>query len=502
MPDIRGLVSDPDFQALSPDRQRALLERAGADPGFIEEKTGAGRGLGGATIEATPEFQKPIRISMKDVLGPTQGENVLELASPDEMAEYLPAAGSALGAVAGGPWGLGSVGSAVGGAAGEFGRQALRKLVGFAPATGVGQELLDLDPNSPEAMILGAAMEAGGGIGGDIIGRYAGKTVAPRMRREGVERFASIAEQGPRETKEIIKRLESIADDLPMGTRKGMTKKAVEMADEANRAVSEFYEGPAGEQIIEEKLARPRVKLADLEGEQVFTEEIKREVPQTEVGRSITTGERSLIDLPPKVETTPRYIGGETAESTAKSAQGRWQRMLDLEESRKAADIPEGPLTARDLRDLRKEADVDALRAQSEAFAPDKRTREILPKAKAARAERTGLQQALHSNVPGAAEVDARATAYNTLEAMLGNNEMSHFLARWGLSRALGGTMGTAVGAVAASPAMWKSVWSRIGIKTAALLKAGNEVQAQQLLRGAIDEYMQEQVKKRRGEKQ
>jgi hypothetical protein len=40
MPDIKGLVSDPEFAALPMTRKRAVLERVGADPSFVDELLG------------------------------------------------------------------------------------------------------------------------------------------------------------------------------------------------------------------------------------------------------------------------------------------------------------------------------------------------------------------------------------------------------------------------------------------------------------------------------
>src|SRR3989304_9280011 len=40
MPDIRGLISDPQFRKLSPERRRTILVKTGANPAFVDELLG------------------------------------------------------------------------------------------------------------------------------------------------------------------------------------------------------------------------------------------------------------------------------------------------------------------------------------------------------------------------------------------------------------------------------------------------------------------------------
>jgi hypothetical protein len=117
-------------------------------------------GLDKATsIGPTPGYQR--HFNMHDVIG--VGPDI-DLPSMEDVAETLPAA------VAGGATMLATknpvMAGVAGGAAGEAGRQLVRRAFGAPAATGVAQRTLGLDPDSPEAAAAGIGSEALAGVAG------------------------------------------------------------------------------------------------------------------------------------------------------------------------------------------------------------------------------------------------------------------------------------------------------------------------------------------------
>lgn len=184
--DVRGLVTDPEFQKYSLEDRIATLTKAGVDPKFIEEY----RKLEPAE-EQVQQYQEAPETSLIDKIKAGARE-VMTTKIPDEFDPLLkasffgaplalgdsiegaldlaPAVGGAVGAVLG-AGGASLPGALAGAEIGESGRQLVRRTVGLPQATGLVQKLLDLDPDSPEA----AAAGVGGEGAATLLGAGAGK---------------------------------------------------------------------------------------------------------------------------------------------------------------------------------------------------------------------------------------------------------------------------------------------------------------------------------------
>lgn len=172
--DVRGLVTDPEFQKYPLEERIATLTKAGVDPKFIEDY----RKLEPAE-EQVQQYQEAPPTSLIDKIR-AGARQVMQTEIPTDLRpmlianpmtaplgyagsiegglEFAPAIGGAVGAVLG--EGAASLPGALAGASiGESGRQLVRRAVGLPQAPGLVQKLLDLDPDSPEA--------AAAGIGGE-----------------------------------------------------------------------------------------------------------------------------------------------------------------------------------------------------------------------------------------------------------------------------------------------------------------------------------------------
>jgi len=119
-----------------------------------------------------------------------------------------------------------------------------------------------------------------------------------------------------------------------------------------------------------------------------------------------------------------------------------------------------------------------------------------LPKATAALTERSAISDVMHANapeigakgqagyIPSGEEVDRMFNAYKTAQEYTeGAREPSHFLERWLSSGLVGGKFGKLVGAAAQSKTWWSALRGQSYKKLAALLKAGKEAEAINLVR-------------------
>lgn len=172
--DVRGLVTDPEFQKYSLDERIATLTKAGVDPKFIEEY----RKLEPAE-EKVQQYQEAPATSLIDKIR-AGARQILQTKIPDEfdpllkttsvggaladanslegVLEAAPAVGAGVGAIGGA--GVFSLPGALAGATvGETGRQLIRRAVGLPQAPGLVQQLLGLDPDSPEAATAGITAE-------------------------------------------------------------------------------------------------------------------------------------------------------------------------------------------------------------------------------------------------------------------------------------------------------------------------------------------------------
>ncbi len=167
MPDIQGLISDPDFETLTAEEKRSLLQKFGAPQGFIEELLAVDSGtpekqgffdtLQGAIRQGV---QAKIPGILADVLpgGGLAKDPLTGVASIEQGLENLPAVGGALGGLVGA-----LPGGAAGAGLGEAVRQGARRLAGLPSATGVVQRFMELDPDSPGAAVASLAAETAAG---------------------------------------------------------------------------------------------------------------------------------------------------------------------------------------------------------------------------------------------------------------------------------------------------------------------------------------------------
>jgi hypothetical protein len=183
--DVRGLVTDPEFQKYSLEERIATLTKAGVDPKFIEEyrslepaeekveqyqeapetslidkiKAGARQVM---TTPVPTILDAPVRVASQGTFG--AGDTI------EGALEMAPAIGGGIGAVLGaGAFSL--PGALAGASIGESGRQLIRRGVGLPQATGLVQRLLDLDPDSPEAAAAGVTAENAAGLAGAGAGK-------------------------------------------------------------------------------------------------------------------------------------------------------------------------------------------------------------------------------------------------------------------------------------------------------------------------------------------
>ena len=235
MPDLRGLVADPDFNALPAEQKRALLQRIGADPGFIDELLG-----GSSAPVAAPEkkgfldilqegarnaLQTQVPGILADILpGGGLAKNPLTgTASIEQGLENAPVLGGALGALAG-------PGGAIAGAAiGESGRQLTRRAAGLPASTGLVQRLLDLDPDSPEAAISGLGAETLIGpvahVGSKVL-KAASKFMDESSLRSLIHLLKPVKQMDTENALELAAKLRESGIASPLSTRTGQIKKA------------------------------------------------------------------------------------------------------------------------------------------------------------------------------------------------------------------------------------------------------------------------------------
>jgi hypothetical protein len=168
----------------------------------------------------------PLPIEQQDIeLGISPAAKVDLPFSVMDILEYLPGIGGAAGAVAGspaGPGGMAAVGG-LGAGAGEALRQEFREAMGYAPATGMVQEAVDLDPESAAARGAGVAAETGMGALTELLGPLVGR-LGKGLTKSGLKsRAKAIAPAVPeREIDELMEAI-SLEKELrpPLSQQKG-----------------------------------------------------------------------------------------------------------------------------------------------------------------------------------------------------------------------------------------------------------------------------------------
>ena len=472
--------------ALTPEQQKIMDARVALLPPEVQARwaemkaSPVGESLTGATIEPASTFESPIRIPdpMPGVpYGPTAGipdEGIDTGVSPEELTEFLPGAGGALGAILGLGAGSPVLGGSLGSAGGEAIRQLIRRSMDKPAATGMGQEMAGLDPDSTQAALLSLLMEGSAGAAGEALPmlRGAGSRLHPGGAREAalrntVEGLADTAEMGEKVIKKMMDDLRPVEGNLPkpgfnpLTTRKRAVRHFEGEADVAGKKVDEIF---ADDAVTSPQRVRKELLQEALDEKRTMTPEFDYPDPKR----------------PGKTLHSPETYVGDTAKAEVQAIRARATK---LQTKIKAKDILQEDFTATDMHKMRKAAAADAKRASAKAFSllPDS---PIPPKAIGALEERRLLSEELHRRVPGSKEVEAIYSAYKAGQGLAATGGQSHFLQRWAVSRIIGGTLGTTVGAVAQTPLFWRLLKAKGYRGLAQALETGGEVQAEQWLRG------------------
>ena len=447
MPDTYRITIGSDeyeVEANSADEAQAKAQAAASNAA-----PSAGSTLSGAEgISGIPDFQKNIKF-------PLPLNNTGELPFSAEGAlETLPGIGGTLGALLT----RSPAGASYGSMSGEAVRMALRKLMGFAPATGLSNDITGLDPNSKEAMALNLAAEGFGGGIAQVISEG-----GPAVRQGAARTYARIL--GPKsETieKEIIRKLEPFLEELPYGGRSHINKVATNVAEkQTGPAVGALYNvnTPASFKPVRQALD----KLA--------TGQVRRPataVPHFDPAGNITWEEVAADIKNPKLHRA--YAGRADAMAKAER-QGR---------------ISGQPTTLQDLFEARKAADD---MATEKTFALGKKGKDVVPGARALKAERTAITNEMHDIEPRGELADAIHSAFKTVEAGTKGTDPGVFPIRWMLARFIPGQLGTTAGFLATKPAFWGSLGAGTKLAVSKALIAGDEVAAMQIMRTALDNF-------------
>lgn len=431
-------------EAKTPEEARAMVEAelTNAMPAAGSAALGKAEG-----ISETPAFSRDIEI-------PTYlGQKLRIPVSPEQIAEAVPAAGSGIGAIFGGP-----LGAAAGGALGELIRQGVRKAAGYTPAAGMLQEIAGVEPDSLAATGLGVAGEAlAGGLGESLMAKAAGK--APGLRESALRSYAGVT--NPRSERELLRvteKLRPIQEELPtVFTRGGLEKQAEQKAAEAGARVGSLYDVDVPSNF------KPAIdRLEEMAGKQV-----------RRPGRITVDEAGEVTQIPPDL------IDPELHRAFS-------QRAGALKESREAAIESGKPTTLSDVFKARQAAGTRATRATQKAYSTGVQAKELQPRVQGFKAEQRALSDILHEQVPDGAQADAVFSAWKTLEKAGQKRDSGSFVERWFLARVLPGLYGTAAGAVAAKPFLTSVLWSKTKRGLANALEAGNQAEFEHLLRAAI----------------
>ncbi len=453
-------------------------------------------------ISATPGVDKNIELMpwLPDETSPSLPFSMLD------VAEAGPGFGGALGTFLGVPGGLGgmAIGGSLGSGAGEAFRQLFRRAVGYAPATGVGQEYLDLDPNSPEAAALGIFDEMAVGGATELVSTPAARAASAHLMSRGTDRLVdAITPQASRFEREGLRELVEkggIAEQLPgpglnpLKTQQYMADELAELANVKGRDVATRYADDVPVSELGTKMSevegtlRKKARLREFTPEHETPELVARDTGLVDPeGSPIITETMEDVTKPATFEGTVAKREAKALDERAALVQAQRESKIELGEE----------FSLSSVHKLRKAAAKDAKDAAARAFKMGQREQPVAAKAIAAMDERGELAKALHGAspesgirgtanwVPSGEEVDRVFHAAKTAaEQAAGGRPASHFVERWLLSRMIGGPLGTAVGAVAQSSAFWSAVRGKNYQRLAKMIKAGNESGAEQLIRG------------------
>jgi len=465
--DLKGLVADPKFKALPPERQAALLTQAGASPALITAITGQ------SVMSETPAFQQSLSITDFLPTGMKEGVKAVDFPdgpSPETLTDLIPGVAGAVGAIAGTP----AVGAAAAGV-GEGVRQLVRKSVGAAPATGFVQDKLGLDPNSPEAVATGIAAETLGAGAVNKLGKFLGGTVAPKLREWALKTYArGLAPGDTAAEAEMIKRLAPIQDDLPIGTRKRINRVASDRARTAGEDVRSVYTNPANADTpasYNDAIARLRATRSD-------PKIVAREATIDPVTTPPTY-------VPPDVIDEPLYRAHNTQLRALTSAEykGRLPDRLGTPQD----------ITVQDLFNRRQSLGEQAKRRSQKAFPLGRpRGANLPPAVQSLKEARAGVSDTLHSltttpvkagsgKMLSGQQADEFYNAWKSVDE--GSPESTNILTRWLLARMIPGRMGTAAGAAASQGLLIRSMSAQQARSLAGALRSGNDQAAVNILR-------------------
>ena len=431
----------------------------------------------GASISPTPAVARPMKLLPH--LPPDTPQP--SLPSPISMAEFLPGIGGALGAaLGGGPASpsTAALGAGVGSAGGEGLRQLFRKVVGYTPATGNVQQALDLDPEGPAASLAGILTEMGLGALGERLFGIAVSKAAPSLRKSGRDTFAEIMQRSNLDDEvkeELSKNLIGIEEQLPVGTRNRLQTTATQQQRAAGNRVGETYVTDQPSNF------RPAAsELKEKADELVTTEAHVVETVNPKSGEILTENvSADIIDPPLHRARTQRAKGLDTSQDKAES----FAEVTGDDRS---------PVTVKNLFERRLQRSKDINVANAKAFQKG-RARPLGVKIEALKDERQALTNVLHGKEFGLGEAGKEAdkifNQWATVNTELRGQEPGVFPVRWMLSRMIGGGLGTTAGFIATKPAFWKSLSSKVRFKLANFIELGEDLQAEQLLRGVIRDY-------------
>jgi hypothetical protein len=456
---------------------------------------------GAETIKPAHPFQQPINLG--EALGlskeaPAQphpygsmiegGPDDINLPSAEAFTEWIPAVGGALGATAGliGTGGLAApLLAGLGSGAGEAIRQEIRESQGFAPATGVTADFLNLDPSSKAAKAGAVMSETGVGALAEF-GAKILKHIAPKLRRSGVKSYAKALDTAaiPQEIDKLTDELMVIEKHLPSGGRKGVRGKVQTHKTRVGEELDEIFKSEAGSRRA--TYDDPIKALKEEAKGTIETPAHLAERPKVTSGRDIFAQLPGEKVSPPvaSIRTVTEKVGAGVREKDYLKAVNK--RIADLEEriaKRKSYQKGDPSFTARELRAEKQKSGVDAQKAASEAFADPKVSKGFMPEAKAAVAEYSAQRKQLRKLVPESAIKDDEFTAFSKVFDLASQDETSHFLARWGVSRAAGGPMGTGAGLLAGAPFVPRTYLSKTIRTIANLMEKGEKAKALHLFR-------------------
>ena len=457
----------------------------------------------GTALEATgydktkpvPEaswFEKPMVVE--------RNGSRIDFPSPERLVDFIPGVTGTVGAALGGP-----PGAALGAAGGEAWRQNLRRLAGVAPSTGFVQNAIGLDPNSPGAAAVSMGAEALG-AGGMEKGMAKLVETIPGLReaaarwyagmfpvKSGADEVAARATMVDRimgrtpsgSTLEGASILDQLPGPKPWNTRIKINQAATTASKASGKAVGDVYnvDVPSSFKPVIDRLQA----LADRE---VSTPAQWLDVPSGPGGALTDVHQPAAID--------DKLLN--------RAFEAEADKLAEIEAKRNAAvqygRTPTEPFSIRDVAKSRASHGRQAVREKQTVMTPGGIRSMETPKSQAMVAARDSMaEDILHTprgawtaDMAKAGEVaDAIHTAWKTVQTGTKGKDPggAAFVARWTISRLMGGAPGTMAGAVAAHPAFWTTAGSRSLLNLSRAIQAGNEVEAEHIFRTMVDAYSQ-----------